>query len=246
MIRSLIRQIILEDLQGFKSRTSGISYGRTDPKELPRSLKQAWAAEADHAFFDSLAKVHWIAGSPKNVFRVFEKMDALLRASRKDEISTMGYSMIDSISPSKWGEFGIIVQGRTTLAAKDMDAISSGYYREIDPEKIKAYSRTSGIPRRAEKFRPGSEELFILDAESFGRQYLGNELIVDNWRPVGLIAPLWFYRGLSRDVPLLGKRKLDPSYENLVRLFVMSDLPVYTPNGKPRDMTPYREMLEGK
>ena len=245
MIRTLIRQIILEDLEGFKSRTSGISYGRNDPKELPRSLKRAWAAEADHTFFERLTKVHWISGMPKSPFRVFEKMDSLLRASRKDEIATMGYSATETITQSQWGEFGIIVQGRTTLAAKDMNAISSGYYREIDPERVKAYNKTSGIPRRAEKFRPGSEDLFILDAESFGRQYLGNELIVDNWRPVGLIAPLWFYNALKKDIPLLMKRKIEPSYESLVRLFVTTDLPVYTPNGKLRDMAPYKEILEG-
>jgi len=242
MIRQLIQQIILEDLEGFKARTAEISYGRGASKDIPRSLKQAWAAEADHEFFKSLTKVHWIAGMPKSPYRVFEKMNSFLNASGKDEISTMGY--IDKPSVSQWGEFGVMVQGRTTLAANDMNAIVSGYYREIDPGEIEKYSKTSGLPRRASKFSPEKAKGFILDAESFGSQYLGNELIVDNWRPTGLVAPLWFINDLKKNVPVLGKRKLEQSYENLVKLFVTSGLPVYTTNGNKKDMSPLRQSLE--
>jgi hypothetical protein len=241
-VRNLIREMLLEDLAGFTSKTSGINYGRNDPKQLPRELKRIWSQEADHEFFKSLIKVHWIAGMPKSPYRVFEKMSSFLNASGKDEISTMGY--IGKPSISQWGEFGIMVQGRTTLAANDMNAIVSGYYREIDPGDIEKYSKTSGLPRRASKFSPEKAKGFILDGESFGRQYLGNELILDNWRPTGLIAPLWFINDLKKSVPVLGKRKLEESYENLVKLFVTSDLPVYTNNGTPKDMAPFREMLE--
>jgi hypothetical protein len=241
LIRNTVRSLLREDLAGFTSKTSGINYGRNDPKQLPRELKRIWSQEADHEFFKSLIKVHWIAGMPKSPYRVFEKMSSFLNASGKDEISTMGY--IGKPSISQWGEFGIMVQGRTTLAANDMNAIVSGYYREIDPGEIEKYSKTSGLPRRASKFSPEKAKGFIFDGESFGRQYLGNELILDNWRPTGLIAPLWFINDLKKSVPVLGKRKLEESYENLVKLFVTSDLPVYTNNGTPKDMAPFKEML---
>jgi len=233
--------LVRESLEGFTSKTSGTSYGQSDPKQMPRELKQAWSAEADHEFFKKLVKVHWISGMPKSHFRVFERMKSFLNASSKDEISTMGY--IGRPSISQWGEFGVMVKGRTTLAANDMNAISSGYYRDIDPDEIEKYRKTSGIPRRASTFNPGKAKGFILDEESFGRQYLGNELIVDNWRPTGLVAPLRFFNGLKEDVPLLGKRRLEQSFENLVLLFVTTDLPVYTNNGTPKDMTPFKEML---
>jgi len=241
LIRNIVRSLLREGLEGFTSKTSNISYGSKDPKKLPRELKSIWSQEADHEFFKSLIKVHWIAGMPKSPYRVFEKMSSFLNASGKDEISTMGY--IGKPSVSQWGEFGIMVQGRTTLAANDMNAIVSGYYREIDPGEIEKYSKTSGLPRRASKFSPEKAKGFILDGESFGSQYLGNELILDNWRPTGLIAPLWFINDLKKSVPVLGKRKLEESYENLVKLFVTSDLPVYTNNGTPKDMAPFKEML---
>jgi hypothetical protein len=139
-----------------------------------------------------------------------------------------------------------MVQGRTTLAANDMNAISSGYYREIDQSEIEKYSKTSGLPRRASNFSPANAKGFILDAESFGSKNLGNELIVDNWRPTGLVAPIWFINDLKKSVPALGKREREQSYENLVKLFVTSGLPVYTNNGTPKDMAPFREMLESQ
>ena len=242
MIRTLIRHIILEDLEGFKTRSSGIKYRSFDPKDMPRELKRVWSQEADHEFFKGLVKIHWVTGLPDRVFKVFEKMDGLLRASRKDEISAAGY-LPGSPLTSTWGAFGVIVQGRTTLAAKDMNAISSGYYRNVDPEEIERYSKTSGLPRRAMEYDSSYSDSFILDAQSFGSVPHGNELIVDNWKPVGLVAPDWFFRTLKKDIPLLGKRSFELSYENLVRLFVTTDLPVYTFKGKQKDMTPYRTML---
>ena len=242
MIRQLIQQVILEDLEGFKARTAEISYDHRAPKDIPRFLKQAWAAEADRTFFESVIKVHWIAGLPKSHYAIFKKMNAFLNASGRDEIATMGY--IDRPNISQWGEFGVMVQGRTTLAAKDMNAIHSGYYRDMDPEEIEKYRKTSGIPRRARSFNRLTADGYVLDEKSFGTQYLGNELIVDNWESVGLIAPLWFLNSLKKDVLLLGKRKLSPDYEDLVRLFVTTELPVYSTNGNKKDMSPLRQSLE--
>ena len=242
-LRRIIREELNEDLQGFLRRTADISYGKSDAEVLPlsRAVKQAWSAEADHEFFKTLVKVHWISGTPKSHFRVFERMRAFLDASGRDEIATMGY--IDRPSASQWGEFGVMVQGSTTLAAKDMNVISSGYYRDVDPDTIEKYSKTSGTRRRASGFNPVKAKGFILDADSFGSMYLGNELIVGNWRPTGLVAPLRFFNDLKEDVPLLGKRRLEQSFENLVLLFVTTDLPVYTNNGTPKDMTPFKAML---
>jgi hypothetical protein len=245
VIRQLVRELLQEDLTGFKSRTSDISYGRKDPKQLPRSLKSAWSAEADHEFFRGLTKIHWIAGGKKSPFQVDKKLSSILNASGKDEISVMGYQP-GPIPPSEWGEFGLMVQGRTTLAASDMNAITSGYYRDVEigmpAAQLSAYKKTSGLPRRASSFKPSAAESFILGPEDFGSKGLGNELVVDNWRPVGLVAPKWFLRDLKKSVPGTKVKGLEPSYMKLVELFVTSPLPVYDETGKPFDMSMLKAM----
>lgn len=242
MIRHLIRQIILEDMEGFKAGTSEIDYGHKDPKQMPRELKRIWSQEADHAFFDSVIKVHWIAGASPSTYGVFERVDGFLKASGKDEISTMGY--IGNPTKSEWGEFGVIVKGRTTLAARSMNDIVSGYYREMDPAEIEKYRKTSGIPRRAKSFSRGAAENFILSANDFGNDQLGNELIVDNWKATGLIAPVWFLNTMKKSVLDFKKRRLSVDFWKVMDLFIKTELPIYTTSGKPFNMTPIKKMLE--
>jgi len=242
MIRQLIREMLLEDLEGFKTATSEISYDQKDPKQMSRELKRIWSQEADHAFFDSVVKVHWIAGLTPSTNGIFERMDGFLKASGKDEISTMGY--IGKPAKSEWGAFGVIVNGRTTLAARDMDSIVSGFYRDMDPAEIEKYRKTSGIPRRARRFSRSAAENFILSANEFGSDDLGNEFIVANWKSIGLIAPVWFLSTMKKSVLDFKKHRLSVDFWKLMDLFIKTELPIYTTNGKPFDMTPIKKMLE--
>jgi len=243
-LRQIIREkIINENLAGFADKTSNINYTRSSlaPKADSKDVKRIWATEADHTFMNSLVKVHWISGIPGSFYNVFGRLNTILTMSGKDEIATMGY--IDHVSPSRWGDFGVMVQGRTTLAANDMNAISSGYHREMDPEDVIQYRKTSGVPKRATLFNSKLSKLFVLDAESFvkdDKRPLGNELIVDNWKPVGLVAPRKFLRTLKTDAFELGPVMIADEvgeYQKLVRLFATSQLTVYYNTGEVKDMS---------
>jgi len=194
VIRALIRGILLEDLQGFKDRTRGITYGEDgyfgkndttfddDPstRALARSIKSAWAAEADHDFMDRVIKVHWIK-KPS-----LESVANLIDSNGKDEISCMGY--LRGPYETEWGNIGLRIDGRTTLAANNMDALYSGYMRSVSPSTIEKYRKTSGVPKRAKSWSPRKSDAFILDASTFSSKGRGfNEFIVDNWTVTGVI-----------------------------------------------------------
>ena len=188
--------MLLEDLTKFKEKTKGIDYMSDfgDPtfdqpyqkdlphKSLAKDIKRAWAAEADHEFMNSLIKVHWLSG-----WNIGYALDDLLNLPRNNEISTMGYLPGEGRVTSSWGKAGVIVQGRVTLAANDMEAITSGYFKEVPQEVISKY-RSSGTPRRALKFNNLTSGEYILDRETF-KPYMSrhNEIIVDNWKPVGIV-----------------------------------------------------------
>jgi hypothetical protein len=236
-VRSMVREIVLEDSKSFQDRTFGITYDENDISTTPaRDLKRAWAAEADHDFFRKLIKVHWIKGLPGRMGNVSSFLPALLGASRKDEISVMGY--VDKPKKTPWGEFGVMVQGRTTLAADNMNYIVSGYREDLDPEYIEKYSRTSGVPRRASMFDALTAKHYILDAESYGNKgEWGNELIVDNWEPVGIIAPTWFMQQVKEPWYAEAYREGGKGPEVIVmRTIIESGLPVYRTDGKPYNM----------
>jgi hypothetical protein len=249
MIRQLIREMILEDLDTFKARTSHIE-PFYDPvsKVIPRELKSIWNDEADHTFFDGLTKVHWIRSSPGNLTSVSDNLIKFLKASRKDEIATMGY--IGNPKPSMWGEFGVMVQGRTTFAANNMNSVFSGNYSDISKEDIKKYAKTSGLPRRPSLFTPGTTEHLTFGAQDFRDiPGPGNELIVDNWRPIGLVAPAWFFKDMEKNMKKFNKYKGDIELWQLMNVFLRTkritglDLPIYSSDGRIIDMETFRAMV---
>jgi len=229
MIRALIREMLLEDLEGFVNRTKDISYyssidlptfdepHQKNHRSMAKAVKRAWALEADHEFMKSLIKVHW--GDRKS-------LEKFLQISRRNEISTSAY-LPGAIVRSFWGSIGVVIEGRVTLAANDMNIISSGYFGELSSEIQKKYA-SSGIPKRATIFRGndrlGAKDSFILDRNSYApTKSSRNEFIVDNWKPVGfVVSSLGFPENiedslLNPDAPL---------YHNAV--FVLQhSLPVY-------------------
>jgi hypothetical protein len=169
-LRQIIREALLEDLAGFMDRTKDIDYMHTmddptfdDPyyKDSPYKTLSGW-------------NVGWA-------------LNDLLSLSRNNEIATMGYLPGEGRVTSSWGKAGVIVQGRVTLAANDMEAITSGYFKEVPDEVISKY-KSSGIPRRALTFNNLKSGEYILDRASFNPEMSRhNEFIVDNWKPVGVV-----------------------------------------------------------
>ena len=196
MIRWLIREILSEDRRGFMDRTANVRYARPmntlsysvdstfhdkpDSKLAAREVKRAWAAEADHEFMNSVTKVHWIKDNIPSAIR------SLVASDGRDEVSTMGYRRAPY--KSNWADIGLRLDGRTTLAANDMNKIFSGYRRRLSPDVIEKFRKTSGVPRRASAFDPETGKAFIFDSESFDPKGVGNnEFIVDNWKVTGVV-----------------------------------------------------------
>ena len=199
-LRQIISVFLTEDLAGFMEKTKDISYRGLvqDPtfdldwnkknKAAARSVKQIWAAEADHKFMSSAIKIHWLKRAGLQ-----EKLQNFLSMSGRNEISTMGYLPETETFMANWGPIGVVVQGRTTLAANRMSTLMSGYGGSLSPETVTKYA-ASGTPKRATFFAGtaarGETSLageYILDRASFDpAQQGGNEFIVANWTPVGI------------------------------------------------------------
>ena len=195
-LRELVRSLVFESLQGFLARTSDISYGgdpdmdptfEQDPefRAQARSVKQAWAAEADHDFMNKVVKIHWLkAATP-------ERIRSLKESPGRDEISTMGYiSAPYSSGPDgwdAWGKYGLVIKGKTTLAANSMDDLYTGYHKNIPPEVREKYG-ASGLRKRPVGYSQLKGEGYILDEKSFDPSMQGeNEFVVANWRVAGFV-----------------------------------------------------------
>ena len=260
MIRQLIREMLLEDLAGFKTKTQGMGYESSfndptfdDTESLPRKgtakdIKRAWAAEADHKFMESLIKVHWLPDEITNPkYKDWEeKFHRFMTLGGNNEISTMGYLPGSKSIRSSWGPLGVIVQGRVTLAANDMDSVLSGYLSK-SKKHIDKY-KSSGIPRRPTAFNPVFSNDYVLDRESYNPEKAdNNEFIVDNWKPVGLIADQGGY--LIDDVRHTARlqsneREKQSSYRMAVSL-LKYDLPLYDEKMTPIDRKALEEALRG-
>ena len=260
MIRHLIREMLLEDLKGFQQRTKGIDYMSSfdDPtfdepyqKELPhkgmaKDVKRAWAAEADHKFMETLIKVHWVGGLDWE-----KKLDKFLSLGGNNEISTMGYLPNSLDVRSSWGTIGVIVQGRTTLATNDMNTVTSGYTGRLPPEIHKKYA-SSGTPKRPTMFRgpdsfSGGSSKYILDKDSFDQNEIRrNELIVDNWKPVGFVMGGIDAALFLDTVRAAVKGTIKANYLDYAKGMLKHDLPMYDRQMKPINRKKLEEATRGK
>ena len=194
MFRAIIQEILLaEDLKNFIKRTEDINYVidssnptfefEVEKKKKARLIKTIWSEEADHAFMKSLIKIHWISASRKS-----EKLQNFFTLKKNNEVSAMGY-LPGATLESTWGNIGVKIEGRVTLAGNNMNAIMSGYGGKISKDIQKKYS-SSGTPKRASAFTRDHAATYILDRDSFNEEeswQVNNELIVANWRIVGFV-----------------------------------------------------------
>jgi len=200
-IRQFIREILFEDFESWKNditnQQAELQYydiqtidvpSKTHVK-VPRLVKQLWTKHADHQFFNSLNKVHWIGSwYATSDEEIISKLKTVVNASGRDEISTNGYLPGEKFS-SSWGEYGALIQGRTTLASNDMDDLLTGFYPRggASASATKKW-KSSGFPRRASNFNRSLALGYILDRNSFDEmEQTHNELVVDNWKVLGFV-----------------------------------------------------------
>jgi len=209
LIDDIVREVLIEDYAAFVSRSGEHnhrepSYGPEDheetstfhrpqdaePKRHARALKTIWKEEADHAFFNSLTKVHWFTFRRVNHTEIGR---AATPGRHKDEISVVLYAPGEIVS-SSWGEVGIEIRGYTTYASNDMDDLYTGYSNL--PPKLRAKYKSSGVPKRGRMSTDLSHLKTILDKGSFKGatdSWATNEGIIANWHPVAIrVNPAFF------------------------------------------------------
>jgi hypothetical protein len=207
-LREFVKIVLREDLKSFLVASKDIDYNIVDytrkapelditfdedgnkaAKKDARSLKTMWKMNADHAFFKGLHKVHWLSHADRDLRggKMQQQLLKTLSMSKHDEISTMLYKPGTKIESYGWGGVGVMLSGHVTLAANNMDYITSGYAGVVDTKKLEKY-KNSGVPKRALLSRDLDRRFFILDDASFNPFYLlANEGIVDNWKAVGIV-----------------------------------------------------------
>lgn len=260
-LRRLIREMLLEDLTGFKTKTQGMDYESPfsdptfdDTESLPhkgtaKDIKRVWAAEADHKFMESLIKVHWFPDDvtdPRNK-NWEEKFHRFMTLGGNNEISTMGYLPDSKKIKSFWGPLGLIVQGRVTLAANDMDSVLSGYLSK-SKKNVDKY-KSSGIPRRPTTFNSTFSDDYVLDRESYNLNMTDkNEFIVDNWKPAGLIVDVGWYLidDVRHAMQLPPKEREKQSSYRMAVAVLKYDLPLYDEKMTPIDRKELEEALRGE
>jgi hypothetical protein len=218
-LREFVQEIMLnEDFKSFKKEFMGDNYDddvdlsivsqlrnkkfmfhdkddKAPPKDKPRDLKRLWNKHVDRTFIQSLDTVHWFSSRGFDTKSTRDAMiRRLLEIPRKDEMITSGY-LPTSPMKSHWGSIGLLIKGRVTFAANDMDAVYSGFFSDIASDDLESYHKMSGVPRRP---RVGTGHLpdYIIDRATFNEdnEYITNELIVDNWKPVAIVINKTSYK----------------------------------------------------
>ena len=176
-LRRIIQDVILEDRDSFLSSAEPMI--KSKGPSAPRDIKRLWNSEADHGFFAGLTKVHWV--------RRYQDLRFFDKGGSRDEVSVGLYLPGKKASPaSAWMEpgVGVVLQGRVTLASNDMGSIWTGYADDAQPQHMK----TSGAVRRGTMMNMSALEDYIIDAASFKEAgSMGNEGVLDNWRPVAIV-----------------------------------------------------------
>ena len=218
LLREYVREkLILEDPMGFVHDLAGTSdefgeegemfFGGNPGKGGGKAIKRAFADNADHTWLATLNTVHW-----KDPY-ILDK----LQNSNKDELSTSMSLPGDNLLKSIYGNVGLWVKGRITLATNDQDTLYSGNegdYRpkmDADQEELRKYLHkkdSSGINKlptvskdysQYGNLKPGneySEKLarnipYVLDQSTWDPSQTRsstNEALVDNWKAVGIVV----------------------------------------------------------
>ena len=211
LLREYIRTLLKEDPIGFVHDLAAASdefgeegqpfIGGNPGKAGGRAIKRAFNANADHQWLATLDTVHWTSDLeylPK------------LATKRKDELSAIMVLPGEDFPPES-GEYGLWIKGRITLAANDMDKIYSEFYHSYGPGKegteeevahrdkssgrnkrptvSKDYSRYGQLKRGTEFGEKMAKDIpYVLDKSTWKpHKYNGNEALVDNWKPAGII-----------------------------------------------------------
>ena len=223
-LRRYIRQILLEDAHGFMTavadlQTSGripvtqgseiIDMDFLNRLAIGKKLKRLFHQHADHEYLRSLNTVHWTGDE--------YSLKSLVDVSSRDELSTTMSAPGQGFRKPRGVSYGLLIKGRITYAANNMDKIHSGHQKDYFPRSkyqernwdehelklAKQRKKSSGINKSPMKMPVDFERMkgytdsprflerfpFVLDAETFNpTERSTNEALVDNWAVKGIVA----------------------------------------------------------
>ena len=215
LIREYIRELLKEDPMGFvhdlaaASEDFGEDFFGGDPgKGGGKAIKRAFNANADHQFLSTLDTVHWVEDPYSLEYLV---------GKSKDELSTTMTLPGDKLKNPPGMLIGLWVKGRITIAANDHDQLFTGNWHDYVgshagytdeeqeqrqkssginklPHVSKDYSRYGQLKRGdefAEKMAKNTP--YVLDQSTWHQADWSNtnEALVDNWKPMGIVAGKW-------------------------------------------------------
>ena len=215
-LRQYIRQILLtEDPMGFVHDLAAASdkfgeegemfFGGDPGKAGGKAIKRAFNANADHQWLSTLDTVHWVEDA--------YSLEHLVGKS-KDELSTTMNLSDGKLKNPPGMQIGLWIKGRITIAANNHDQLFTGHrgdyvgsradYTDEEQEQRQRSSGMNKLPRvskdysRYGQLKKGSEHgerlarniPYVLDQSMWDPEYV-NEALVDNWKPIGIVAGKW-------------------------------------------------------
>jgi len=203
------RRFVNEEVQDDSLKYYG-DEGRSDAQlRADRDWKREWNSKADQDFFkNEVKKVHWVGGVHKVADSSAQEPQLIgdlkswgnITSTHKDELSCIGYlglPMEDSLGMA----LGLLVDGYTSYAAAG--DIQTEWTSTAEEEDIEKHA-SSGLAKRAniKDNAMYDKETFVEPSQSPGGY---NELIVDNWKAVGVVLKVkhryfkWMYKNMKAE-----------------------------------------------
>ena len=192
-LKQMIRESLEDRLRIARSTPQdmlGHNYRIKDRIRSGRFIKQQFNRYADRDFLQSLTLLHYTSPQKlENFFKEVTSKDELsCVAFKQDENPTFGNPLILSNS-----SVALMVQGRVTILANDMDILVSGGGREYtkeNPKRTRDSGANKGTGFVGDEFDHKYGRSYVLDETDWDplNDYKGrrkNEALVDNWKVLG-------------------------------------------------------------
>lgn len=201
-LEKLIEQIVAEELRNLDEspesrgafaqdlRDMGLGQAEraifiADRSKIGRPLKQLFHKHADHDWMDRLLTIHFLSAWKK-------PSDFFKGITSKDELSCTAFLPGHKLTKKDfWRDIGLVVDGRITFLANDMDDVFSGHgaeYTQLFPNRTRDSGANKGIEKRRAAEDYERHPYLVLDKDDWKKHpHRSNEALVDNWRPVALI-----------------------------------------------------------
>jgi hypothetical protein len=217
-LRQIIQEILLEGRADFEQGTQDIKYFSDfdDPLfanpeskkniEPARNVKKAWSMAVDkieadeyeegkepprisraRQWIQSLHKVTWMSYDGDILTHLYKFLND---TDRRGEIScALTIPGQEMERTGGWSWLGVEVDGWVTLAAEDMNAMMTGYFRDVPHWQHRRFA-SSGTPRKPTRYNIELGKKYIIgpeDASKINEPDGSTEALVANWTPKRII-----------------------------------------------------------